>query len=311
MINSFLKLEERLPPIRAHRPGGSRSAARRGRLVPHLNTPLCIFLQPLGAKALHKANLEIHPLAQQVHWVSNHIFLTTCSVNRRGKHWSQVTMGPSKWDWCQWRLHRCLVCISHSVVVDSVIHGLQPGRLLCPWNSPDKNTGVAIPFSRGSSWPRDRTHVSCIAGGFFTISASRKAPETTWGDSKGYRVELTQRSDNPSECGHIRKQRYHSFFLEKRNKEINRACPGKQGELQNQLPASDSWAWSARLRTNAGKNKCVWCVPDLRCQEGQGRVEGSMAPLASLPTQLSGLMSMFHSTTVLPWQGILLIPLVL
>ena len=27
---------------------------------------------------------------------------------------------------------------------------------------------VAIPFSRGSSQPRDRTRVSCIAGGFFT-----------------------------------------------------------------------------------------------------------------------------------------------
>ena len=27
---------------------------------------------------------------------------------------------------------------------------------------------VAISFSRGSSWPRDRTRVSCIVGGFFT-----------------------------------------------------------------------------------------------------------------------------------------------
>ena len=27
---------------------------------------------------------------------------------------------------------------------------------------------VAMPSSRGSSWPRDQTHVSCIAGGFFT-----------------------------------------------------------------------------------------------------------------------------------------------
>ena len=27
---------------------------------------------------------------------------------------------------------------------------------------------VAFPFSRGSSQPRDRTQVSCIAGGFFT-----------------------------------------------------------------------------------------------------------------------------------------------
>ena len=40
----------------------------------------------------------------------------------------------------------------------------------CPWNSPGKNTrGVAIPFSRGSSWPREQTWVSCIAGRFFTI----------------------------------------------------------------------------------------------------------------------------------------------
>ena len=30
---------------------------------------------------------------------------------------------------------------------------------------------VAIPFSRGSSQPRDRTRVSCIAGRFFTIWA--------------------------------------------------------------------------------------------------------------------------------------------
>ena len=32
---------------------------------------------------------------------------------------------------------------SHSVVSNSLRpHGLQPTRLLCPWNSPGKNTGV-------------------------------------------------------------------------------------------------------------------------------------------------------------------------
>jgi len=31
---------------------------------------------------------------------------------------------------------------------------------------------VAIPFSRGSSQPRDRTQVSCIAGRFFTINTT-------------------------------------------------------------------------------------------------------------------------------------------
>ena len=34
---------------------------------------------------------------------------------------------------------------------------------------------VAILFSRGWSWPRDQTHVSCLAGEFFTIWATRKA----------------------------------------------------------------------------------------------------------------------------------------
>ena len=35
---------------------------------------------------------------------------------------------------------------------------------------------VAYPFPRGSSWPRNRTGVSCIAGGFFTNWAIREAP---------------------------------------------------------------------------------------------------------------------------------------
>ena len=34
---------------------------------------------------------------------------------------------------------------------------------------------VAIPFSRGSSWPRDWTQVPCIAGRFLTFWAIRKA----------------------------------------------------------------------------------------------------------------------------------------
>ena len=35
--------------------------------------------------------------------------------------------------------------------------------LLCPWDFPGKNAGVVcISFSRGSSQPKGRTHVSCI-----------------------------------------------------------------------------------------------------------------------------------------------------
>ena len=44
-----------------------------------------------------------------------------------------------------------------------------------PWNSPGHNTGVAVPFSRVYSQPRDRTQVSRIAGRFFTSWAAREA----------------------------------------------------------------------------------------------------------------------------------------
>ena len=46
---------------------------------------------------------------------------------------------------------------------------------------------VGYPFSRGSSWPRNRTGVSCIAGGFFPSWAIREASlfnqPITFGDS--------------------------------------------------------------------------------------------------------------------------------
>ena len=43
-------------------------------------------------------------------------------------------------------------------------HGLWPTRLLCPWGFPGKNTGVGvISSSKGSSWPRYRSCISCIS----------------------------------------------------------------------------------------------------------------------------------------------------
>ena len=39
---------------------------------------------------------------------------------------------------------------------------------------------VADPFSRGSSWPRNQTRVSCIAGVFFANWAMREAPKITY-----------------------------------------------------------------------------------------------------------------------------------
>ena len=106
--------------------------------------------------------------------------------------------------------------LSCSEMSDSLqSHGLQPARLLClqglsrqeywsglpyppPGDLPGLNPGlphcrrilyhlshqgsprilewVVCPFSRGSSWPRNRTTVSCIAGGFFTSWVTREDP---------------------------------------------------------------------------------------------------------------------------------------
>ena len=65
--------------------------------------------------------------------------------------------------------------VSHLDWSDSLRpRGLWPTRPLCPRNSPGKNPEVvAIPFSRRSSQPRGWTQVSCTAGEFFTIWATR------------------------------------------------------------------------------------------------------------------------------------------
>ena len=54
----------------------------------------------------------------------------------------------------------------------SSVHRILQARLL-EW--------VAIPFSRGSSWLRNWTQVSCIAGRFFTVWATGEALMRHWG----------------------------------------------------------------------------------------------------------------------------------
>ena len=82
-------------------------------------------------------------------------------------------------------MHACSVA---SVVSNSLRpHGLHPARLLCPWDSPGKDTGVGChALLQGSSQPRDRTCVSCvscIAGRIFTTEPPWK-PYESWGKCK-------------------------------------------------------------------------------------------------------------------------------
>ena len=89
---------------------------------------------------------------------NNSIFLTG-AIGFSFSHWVEWT--PCKQhmftdEWCS-----CCCCL----VAKSC---LEPTRL--PWSCISQSRTlewVAISFSRRSSWPRDQTHVSSIAGGFF------------------------------------------------------------------------------------------------------------------------------------------------
>ena len=86
----------------------------------------------------------------------------TAGITRAGPWWSsEVKVTQS--------------CVTFCYPMDcrttgSCVHGILQARLL-EW--------VAISFSRGSSWPRDWNLVSCIAGRFFTIWATREAQDSS------------------------------------------------------------------------------------------------------------------------------------
>ena len=66
------------------------------------------------------------------------------------------------------------MCVLCSLVSDALwTHGLWPTRLLCPWDSPGKNAGVAISFSRDLPDPGIEPEFLTfpeLAGGLFTSS---------------------------------------------------------------------------------------------------------------------------------------------
>ena len=119
--------------------------------------------------------------------LSSSVTNTECHILR----WSVRAQRLTRHVPCIWGLTRHVPCISQLMTgkvtivqscssllrppwtVASSVHGILQARIL-EW--------VAIPFSRGSSWPRDRTQVSCIAGRFITVQATREAniPGKRW-----------------------------------------------------------------------------------------------------------------------------------
>ena len=132
-------------------------------------TILCepkIILSPsIGNRVLWKANTQ----STQAYKVCNTHWMSTSDMEEKA---------VEKWK-CNTRLCYVLSCFSHVWLCDpmdcsppgSSVHGILQVRIL-EW--------VAIRFSRGSSWPRDWTCISCsscIAGRLFTSEPPGKPTE--------------------------------------------------------------------------------------------------------------------------------------
>ena len=101
------------------------------------------------------------------------IFDTTFNIVTEILYLQSQTRGKSKKRWSGGvrKLHphpaqltgECMHAATSFVYNSLQPHGLQPARLLCPCDSQARILKwVAEPSSRGSSWPRDQTHVSYI-----------------------------------------------------------------------------------------------------------------------------------------------------
>ena len=102
-------------------------------------------------------NLHFFPPLQQVVFIiSNLFYLQICVFKLVNQVKVKVIVFPSCMTFCD--------PVDHSSPGSS-IHRIIKARIV-EW--------VAIPFSRGSSWPRYWTWVSCVAGKFFTSEPSGK-----------------------------------------------------------------------------------------------------------------------------------------
>ena len=116
---------------------------------------------------------------QEIKWVGEAIKLiklqakahreTFWRQERKQENWESLSVITSKERKWSHSVYLTLCDPMDCSLPGSSIHGILQARRL-EW--------VAISFSRGSSWPRDRTWVSRIAGRHFTVWATREAFKT-------------------------------------------------------------------------------------------------------------------------------------
>ena len=89
------------------------------------------------------------------------------SKNTDGLLMTSMIIHPSRFPLClayqlqESRVHACI--LSHSVVFNVLQHfGLEPAKLLCPWDFPGKNTGVGSHFLLRGTFPAQGSHLRLL-----------------------------------------------------------------------------------------------------------------------------------------------------
>ena len=120
----------------------------------------------------------------------------------------------------------------------SSVYGILQARIL-EW--------IAFPFSRGSSWPRDWTQVSCIAGGFFTIWTTREA---SCCNVDAYKVFLKKSKElwdkfNKSEC-QFKIQLSSKYVLKREKMDRREEAKWKNERKRKRNPRNEKWELNRR-----------------------------------------------------------------
>ena len=119
--------------------------------------------------------------------------------------------------------------------------GLNPGLLHCRWilyrlshqGSPRIWEWVAYPFSRGTSWPRNRTGVSCIAGRFLTSWATWEAHKTSYLMVKMWKPSLWNQEWNKEACSnHFYTTLFQMFLIRQKMRNKNKSIKIGKEEIK-------------------------------------------------------------------------------
>ena len=97
------------------------------------------------------------------------------------------------------------------------IHGILQARIL-EW--------VTISFSRGSSWPRDQTQVSRIAGRRFNLWATKEAPKASFDYLKMGIKSTLHFKWNKQDCHFLMTHKAPGYLARLRLRNLNGHCTG-------------------------------------------------------------------------------------